>query len=256
MRIRTVKPDFWKSESNGKLSLNARLLFIGLFNHADDEGRFRASPALIRAELFPYDDIALSAITGLMKELFDNGRKIIIYSGNDGDQYGFIPSFKDHQLVNRPQASKLPKPPDNPPIHGMFSECSVNDHGAFTAVLEGKGMEGIGLEGVLDASGGSPPAASASTEKAVKRIKMATDEEWLATVRETYAAIGVNVDVEMAKAKGWLLTPKGRGKSLTQRFFIGWLNRADRTVGDRALNENETSAYEPRRPRLNLSGLS
>ncbi|KKK60207.1 hypothetical protein LCGC14_3026700, partial [marine sediment metagenome] len=37
-RIRTVKPDFWTSEDVAAVSRNARLLFIGLLNFADDVG--------------------------------------------------------------------------------------------------------------------------------------------------------------------------------------------------------------------------
>ena len=38
-RIRTVKPDIWTDEKFVELSPLARLLFIGLWNFADDEGR-------------------------------------------------------------------------------------------------------------------------------------------------------------------------------------------------------------------------
>jgi hypothetical protein len=40
-RIRTIKPEFWEDEGNGRLSALARLLFIATFNMADDEGRLR-----------------------------------------------------------------------------------------------------------------------------------------------------------------------------------------------------------------------
>jgi len=38
MRIRSIKPEFWKSETVAALSPLARLLFIGLWNYADREG--------------------------------------------------------------------------------------------------------------------------------------------------------------------------------------------------------------------------
>lgn len=153
MRIRTIKPEFWKSESVGRLSRDARLLFIGLWNHADDEGRFRASPALIKAELFPYDDIKPATILGWIKELSGNDAMIILWQGEDGNQYGCLPKFRDHQRIDKPQASKLPKPPANSTLPRTFQEHSKNDTGAFQVGLEGNGMEGNGTGKGMEGSG-------------------------------------------------------------------------------------------------------
>jgi hypothetical protein len=57
-RIRTIKPEFVESESVGKLSREARLLFILLWTFVDDAGRARASSRLLTSRLYPYDDDA------------------------------------------------------------------------------------------------------------------------------------------------------------------------------------------------------
>ena len=44
-RIRTIKPEFQNSESIGRLSRDARLTFVLLWPHCDDEGRCRAAPS-------------------------------------------------------------------------------------------------------------------------------------------------------------------------------------------------------------------
>ena len=41
-RIRTIKPEFPQSETIGRLSRDARLLFLQLFTLVDDAGRARA----------------------------------------------------------------------------------------------------------------------------------------------------------------------------------------------------------------------
>ena len=41
-RRRMIDPNFWESEDVSRLSLFARLLFIGMISNADDEGRGRA----------------------------------------------------------------------------------------------------------------------------------------------------------------------------------------------------------------------
>jgi hypothetical protein len=212
MRIRTVKPEFWKSESNGRLSRDARLLFIGLFNHSDDEGRFRASPSLIRAELFPYDDITLETVHGWLRELSVNNHKIVIYKGPDGDQYGWIPSFKLHQLVNRPQASKLPE------YKGDLTD-SLNDHGL---IKEGSLLDCIGKEGNGSGNGmeGSaegaapvpvapvlPPVPVVKKQRPRKTVPLADNPPTLEEVTEYVKSKGYDLDpqyfIDKMQSKAW-----------------------------------------------------
>lgn len=55
-RRRMIVPEIWQSESFAQLSILAKLVFIGLFSNADDEGRGIANPVYIKSILFPYDD--------------------------------------------------------------------------------------------------------------------------------------------------------------------------------------------------------
>ena len=55
-RIRTIKPEFFKNEQLAELDPIYRLLFIGLWNHADREGRLEDRPKRIKAEILPYDE--------------------------------------------------------------------------------------------------------------------------------------------------------------------------------------------------------
>lgn len=106
MRIRTIKPEFWQSESIGRLSRPARLLFLGLFSACDDSGRTRAASRFLASLLFPYDDDALKQIDGWMTELEKEGcvRRYTV----DGSTYLEIPKWRDHQKIDKPSASKLP----------------------------------------------------------------------------------------------------------------------------------------------------
>ena len=74
-RIRSIKPEFWSSESITNLSREARLVYIGLWCFADDEGRFRAQLGVLAGQLFPEDDDgrdvverALAELTGALTE--------------------------------------------------------------------------------------------------------------------------------------------------------------------------------------------
>lgn len=164
MRIRTIKPDFWQSETVGALSRNARLLMIGMLNRSDDDGRFRAHPAQIRGELFCFDeDVSIADVASWLGEIEQAG--VIQLYEVDGTRYGCFPKFGEHQKIDKRRKSDLPEPnatlvADPKPNKGC-SAPAVSDHGETVGVgMEGngKGMEGKGME-VPDPSGsGDPPA--------------------------------------------------------------------------------------------------
>ena len=106
MRIRSIKPEFWESESLGRVSREARLLFIGLFSCCDDVGRARASSRLLASRIFPYDDDAFKRLPGWIAELEKQGC-IRIYVV-DGESYLDLPKWANHQKIDKPSISKLP----------------------------------------------------------------------------------------------------------------------------------------------------
>jgi hypothetical protein len=139
-RIRTVKPQFWESESLAELPRDARLMFIGMWNHADDEGRMRGRPALVRSNVFPYEaDITIPMVEHWLEGLERVG-SIRSYTVH-GKPYIDIPEWSKHQVINRPQPSALPsyEERDIPPTQATstpITEPSVNDHGAFNGGME------------------------------------------------------------------------------------------------------------------------
>ena len=105
MRIRTIKPEFWKNPDLAKLSADTRLLALALLNYADDEGYFLADPVVIRGELFPFTESSVSIQLGLTH--LSNADYLHLYTGRNGRTYGLVVNFKKHQWLNRPTASKL-----------------------------------------------------------------------------------------------------------------------------------------------------
>ncbi len=99
-----IDPEFWSDEEIGSWSYAARLFYIGLWNFADDEGKFKAHDSLLRSQIFPYDKKIV--IEKLKKELQS---KIVFYSQN-GAQYGLIRNFLKHQRIDHPTKSQLPNP--------------------------------------------------------------------------------------------------------------------------------------------------
>ena len=55
MRIRSIKPEFWRSEDISDLPIFDRLLFIGLWSYVDDSGTGLDRVSLVAADLFAED---------------------------------------------------------------------------------------------------------------------------------------------------------------------------------------------------------
>lgn len=106
-RIRTIKPEFPQSESIGKLSRDARLLYIQLWTIVDDAGRARAASRMLASLLYPYDDEARDLMDGWLLEL-ERGEHIRRYDV-DGSQYLEITKWLEHQKIDRPSPSRLPE---------------------------------------------------------------------------------------------------------------------------------------------------
>ncbi|MDF3059337.1 MAG: hypothetical protein K0R17_3552 [Rariglobus sp.] len=105
MRIRTVKPEFWKNEELARLPEFARLMALALLNYADDEGYFLADHRLIRGELFPFDDDS-SRVQRAISDL-SNAKYLTLYNGTNGRMYGHVVNFKKHQKIDRGTPSKI-----------------------------------------------------------------------------------------------------------------------------------------------------
>ena len=105
-RIRTIKPEFPQSESIGRLSREARLLFVLLWTIVDDSGRARASSRLLASLLYPFDDDSRELLEGWRDELEQQGH-IRLYEV-DNTTYLDIPKWLQHQKIDRPSQSHLP----------------------------------------------------------------------------------------------------------------------------------------------------
>lgn len=109
-RIRTIKPEFPQSESMGRVSRDARLLFVQLWCICDDQGRTRAVSRMLASLLFPYDDDAPTLIGGWLDELEREGciQRYVVA----GAQYLQVCKWQAHQKIDRPSKGLLPPPPN------------------------------------------------------------------------------------------------------------------------------------------------
>lgn len=106
MRIRTIKPEFFKDEDLAELPPVCRLLFTGLWCMADREGRLEDRPKLIKIEVLPYDNCNVDS---LLQKLHDAG--FILRYETHGKACIQVIEFLRHQIPFRDEPqSELPSP--------------------------------------------------------------------------------------------------------------------------------------------------
>jgi len=108
VRIRTIKPEFWKDERISSIPFLTRLVYIALWNESDDQGRLRGNPVYLKSVLFPYDEIDMKAHLISLK-----GLGVITEYSVRAQAYLYLVNFHKHQRINRPSDSRLPAPEEN-----------------------------------------------------------------------------------------------------------------------------------------------
>lgn len=138
-RIRTIKPEFFTSESVLSVSPLARLFFIGLWCESDREGRLKWKPKTLKFRYLPADAVDIETLSD---ELIEEGM-INIYSV-DGEEYCEIPSFTSHQVINnRERESEIP-------ANDIHASTTRQQRVKAEGRKEGKGKEGKGTGDSLD----------------------------------------------------------------------------------------------------------
>lgn len=103
-RIRTIKPDFWTDSLLVQMPHLTRLLYIALWNVADDHGFVRDEPDRIAMEVMPRE--LPEDIDAHLQLLFAAGR-LELFVDDDGYSYYRVSKWEDHQKVDHPSKSKI-----------------------------------------------------------------------------------------------------------------------------------------------------
>lgn len=157
MRIRSIKPEFWRSEDITSLPLSTRLTFIGLWSYVDDNGvgDFRVSS--IAADLFA-DDLArdpqetLRRVSGDTQTLKNTGLITVYAAGRK--QLFYVTNWEAHQIVNRPsKGHQYPLPPaDLVESQRNCMRHSGDTQEGLNAGAGEQGSRGTGEQGIKDMS--------------------------------------------------------------------------------------------------------
>lgn len=113
---RPLKSSFWDDEKVAQLSMEAQLTLAGLITkHADDAGRFVATPQAIHGALYPHRDITPARLKKWIGEIERLGM-LVTYKVGAGT-FGWLPNWEKHQNPPHPTPSTLPAPPEE----GLFA---------------------------------------------------------------------------------------------------------------------------------------
>jgi hypothetical protein len=97
-----IKVDFWSDQKIGRVSNDAKLLFIGIWNLSDDGGVSRCDPVYLKSNLFPYSEFPASKITNWLGELEE--KNLIKMVKQREELYCIVPNFLKHQQIKKPSS--------------------------------------------------------------------------------------------------------------------------------------------------------
>lgn len=119
-RMRSLKPEYWDDEELATAtSRDARLLYVGLWNLADEHSRLRGDPRFIKGKVFAYDDDLTPPEVDLLLDELARAGKVVRYRVG-GARFLHLPKLAKHQRLEPEKVpSRLPGPdegdPDPPP---------------------------------------------------------------------------------------------------------------------------------------------
>lgn len=109
-RQRFIWPTLWDDPDLGRLSSDARLLYIGCFSLADDEGRILGDPTYLRTAIFRYQNLTDDDIRAIRTEVEKACKSFKVYVKNATEYIAFA-NWAEFQKPKYPKPSKHPPPP-------------------------------------------------------------------------------------------------------------------------------------------------
>lgn len=249
-RIRSVHPGLFTDEAFMSCSTKARLLIIGLWVEADDQGVFEWKPVTLKARIFPADSFGVEE---LLEEL--EAQNIIKKFQHENKSYGAIRNFRKYQrpkspnhkyfipsnfrnyvgLIDEDSEKESDKDPSIPKQYGSTSENSFQreDVGCKREEIKKKkdGHERKDEKRALDPH---PADSVIAFNYVTKQFEGITDEiisEW----REAFPDIDINQHLKIIRE--WCISNpqkvkprQGKGRKGLRRTIVNWLKSEQEKV--------------------------
>jgi len=256
-RIRTIKPDLfrhvglYRAEVETKLPL--RVAFAGLWTAADREGRFAWVPEALKLDCLPYDNVDFARVLDALTT-----RGFVMRYASGGREYGCIPSWHRHQVINnRESASTLPVPPATPDDADTSTRAPRVDDACPTPLVhaqgEGKGREGKGKEGKEGAVAADASPSPAPDEPAVLTFPtQGSTASWPLTAPQvaSWQQLYPDLDIER-ECRQALAYVEANGRKTARgmpAFLVNWFNRSARMGARRSAPAKRVDSWDTWRP--------
>ena len=261
-RIRTIKPKFWDDIKIGKISRDARLLYIGLWNFADDLGVVIADPVWLKSKIFPYDQIQLKQFEAWLKVLEKTG--FISLLTVKSERFYYLPTFSRHQVINKPNMDDVNIRKDLlDRLLCQITDQSRNDPGSIpdqsVQEEERKGRESNTVTSNEDNS----ICESIETNTSELEINSArtwkndfevykdglretynalrSDSQWIEQQRKYHPGVDILLTLEKACVNYWATEAGWNHKKSQRSAKIDW-----RRTLTNAISQPQNKVYEPR----------
>ncbi|WP_277834783.1 hypothetical protein [Speluncibacter jeojiensis] len=229
MRIRSIKPEFWRSQDISTIAdWDTRLLFIGLWSYVDDNGVGQDRLSLITTDLFA-DDVERDARETFARvsrglQQLSEARRIIRYTVDSRDLL-YVTNWEKHQRIDRPNKPRYPLPTcENATVREVVAESSRECRESPST-----GTEEQGNRGTEEKSSCSPAAPSSDPAT----YPAAFEEFWTAYPRKSGKRKALEAwrrarrradDAELVAGASRYATDPNREDQFT-KYAEGWLNR-------------------------------
>lgn len=168
MRIRSTKPEFWRSKTIAALAWDVRLVLKGLESYVDDNGVGKDDLALIAADVFPRDlsrdpRETLARLSEAISTIAE--ADIITRYTFSGEDLLYIERWKDIQRIDKPGRGRFPRPdgtleysePVNRDSYGSPRETVASPPEVVAPGTGEQGSSGAGNRGADDEPLPEPP---------------------------------------------------------------------------------------------------
>jgi hypothetical protein len=254
VRIRSIKPEFWRSPDISELRIEDRLLFIGLWSYVDDNGVGQDRIATVCADLFA-DDLSrdpretFARVSEGLERLSEAGR-IVRYTVENRD-YLAVENWSRHQRIDKPNKARYPRPDaENSTIREPLAESSRGSREIPAPGTGEQGNRGTEEQGTSSSSAAASDGSPYTDEflewwkhyprkqdkggafKAWKKIKHATLDELIAGA-DRYANDPNRTDQYTKHAATWLNNRSWEDEDgLPARIPQSWNHGNDQRMDD------------------------
>lgn len=210
-RGRMIDLTLFTNEEFGLLKDGEKILYIGTIINADDEGRMKANPEILKAKIFPYDRKGPKRIKAMRDKLKEIGL-IRVYKVNN-KEYLDHPNWGKFQILRKDRLTPSIIPVCQPNDNQMVTKCQpdgnqITPEGKVSKVKISKNIPYKDIYTYL------------SNNQFLKTIKEAVVKDWLETYDLDY------ILTCLKEMNTYLLNnPQKRYKNYG-RFATAWIKRS------------------------------